>query len=94
VKIYNLTDGIIDYKGRLIPPNGGWVEISDLVFIPDRDKKLDGKYLAFGELPSWWHPPNLIPINKDEEKLELKVEDNVTTDDGVKIDSKKVKRGS
>lgn len=86
MKVYNLTDGIVDYRGRHIPPHGGWVDISDLTFIPDRDKKLEGKYLSFGSLPSWWHPPNLIPVEPKKEIVTLNLKDKIEVKD--KIDGK------
>ena len=92
MKVYNLTEMTLDYRGYKIPPNGGWVEIPDLTFIPDRDKRLEKeKYLSFGSLPSWWHPPNLIPVEKKSSK-ELtetpKVEDSIE----IKPTSKKFKK--
>jgi hypothetical protein len=86
VKVYNLTDRTIDYRGRLIPANGGWVEMPELTYIPDRDLRLaEARYLAFGSLPDWWHPPNLIPV----ERITLKVSDDVKVEDAVEVKSKK-----
>lgn len=56
MKVYNLTNMPIDFKGKTIPPNGGFVEYPMLGgFIPDRDRELEkNKVLSFGELPVWW----------------------------------------
>jgi hypothetical protein len=53
--IYNLTEQVLEYRGRLIPPHGGFIDLP-LTFIPDRDRKLEeAKKMAFGRLPKWWH---------------------------------------
>ena len=55
MRVYNLSQGEITYKGKKIPPNGGSAEFQDLTFIPNRDLALqDAKILAFGSLPKWW----------------------------------------
>ena len=53
--VYNLTGGVITYKGRKIPANGGFVNIPTLSFIPTRDLELEtARVLSFGKLPKWW----------------------------------------
>ena len=55
MRVYNVTQGEITYRGKKIPPNGGSVEFQDITFIPNRDLALqDAKMLAFGSLPKWW----------------------------------------
>jgi hypothetical protein len=55
VRVFNLGQSELIYKGRPIPPNGGSVDIPDLTFVPDRDRA--NKHLAFGSLPRGWKPP-------------------------------------
>lgn len=58
MRVYNLTpDTEIDYRGHRIPPNGGFADLRDLTFLPDRDKQLEkDRVLAFGALPPWFQP--------------------------------------
>lgn len=61
MRVYNLTDRPIEYRGRTIQPSGGFVEFHDLTFIPDRDLKLQtDKVLAFGVLPTWFETKQRI----------------------------------
>lgn len=54
MRVFNLTKKDLHFMGRVIPANGGSVEL-DMEYIPDRDLKLqENKVLAFGELPAWW----------------------------------------
>jgi hypothetical protein len=55
MKVFNLTEKMIDYRGKTLPP-GGSQEFPELdVFVPTRDRELERQHvLAFGELPSWW----------------------------------------
>lgn len=57
MRVYNLTDQVLSYRGKDLPPNGGSKDFQELdVFIPDRDRELEErKVIAFGALPSWWH---------------------------------------
>lgn len=60
MRVFNLTDQRVDYKGRTLPPYGS--EEFDLSFIPDRDRGLEkAKILAFGALPKNWHRPKPPP---------------------------------
>ena len=60
MRVFNLTDQRVDYRGKVIPPYGS--EEYDLGFIPDRDKTLEKKgMLAFGALPKWWRKPEPKP---------------------------------
>jgi hypothetical protein len=55
MRIFNLTPATeIEFRGRMIPPNGGFVDIP-LSFVPNSDRILerDG-LLAFDELPAWF----------------------------------------
>jgi hypothetical protein len=53
--VYNLSDRAIEYKGKLIPANGGSRDYPSLTFVPDRDRS--NKFLSFGSLPKGWKPP-------------------------------------
>jgi hypothetical protein len=56
MKVFNLTDQRVDYRGKLIQPYGS--EEYDLTFIPDRDRALEKNgILSFGALPKWWRKP-------------------------------------
>lgn len=96
MRVYNLTDQRIDYKGRLIAPYGS--EEYDITFIPDRDRNLEkAKILAFGFLPKGWKkpqpPPEPVakvpvavqqvakPVEKVVEKSTIAVSDEVKTED-------------
>jgi hypothetical protein len=55
MRVYNLSDKEVTYRGRPIPANGGHLDYPGLSFIPDRDRKLETKrVLAFGSLPAWF----------------------------------------
>jgi hypothetical protein len=61
MRVYNLTDKPLDYRGRTIPPSGGFVDFLDLAFIPDRDLKLQSdRVLSFGRLPTWFETQQRI----------------------------------
>jgi hypothetical protein len=63
VRVYNLTKGHINYKGREIPPNGGFLDYPTLTFVPDRDRNLEVmRILAFGSLPAWWAPSQATTV--------------------------------
>ena len=107
MRVYNLSQKEVVYKGKRIPPNGGSVEVQGMSFIPDRDLALqEARVLAFGKLPKWWEmdkalmtvsAPAPAPAPKKkvepaaEKKIVLTVEDHVKTDDMVFSDSKKKK---
>jgi hypothetical protein len=57
MKVFNLTDSVLDFHKKLIPSNGGVIEVPELdKFIPKADQRLaDKKVLAFGRLPDWWN---------------------------------------
>ena len=55
MRVFNLMTSPLNYRGREIPGNGGFLEYPDITFIPTRDKRLAAlKVLAFGALPAWW----------------------------------------
>jgi hypothetical protein len=65
MRVFNLTDTTKIYKGKPIPPNGGFVDFPGLDFIPTRDRALEEKrILSFGALPAWF-------IAEQEEKRAL-----------------------
>lgn len=54
MRVFNLTTEPHFFKGKVIPANGGYLDIQ-MSFIPDRDRELEtAKILAFGSLPAWW----------------------------------------
>lgn len=56
MRVFNLTQYEVDYKGRKIPANGGSLDYPTLTFVPSRDLELEAaKVLAFGALPAWWN---------------------------------------
>ena len=77
MRIFNLTDGTVDYKGKSIRAYGS-VDI-DVQMIPDRDAALEkAGILAFGTLPVGWRRPEPELVEKKattdvvvEEKLSL-----------------------
>ncbi len=95
MKVFNLTDQRVDYKGRTIAPYGS--ETYDLTFIPDRDRALEkAKILAFGALPKGWRKPAPLievvkvpvavqqvekPAEKAVEKLVIAVADEVKVEE-------------
>lgn len=66
MRVYNLTRSVIDYRGKILQPNGGSEEYPELNgFIPNRDLKLqEEKVLAFGVLPMWWQKES-EPVPKE-----------------------------
>jgi hypothetical protein len=56
VRVYNLTDQPLEYRGRTLPPLGGSFDFQELdSFVPDRDKELaKNKVVSFDTLPQWW----------------------------------------
>lgn len=56
MKVFNLTDRDIDYRGRLLGPYQS--ADYDIGFLPDRDLALQkAGVLAFGSLPKGWVKP-------------------------------------
>lgn len=57
MKVFNLTDKYIDYRGMVIRPYSNQ-NYPGLEFIPDRDRQLQTVgVLAFGSLPKGWSRP-------------------------------------
>lgn len=55
MRVFNLTEKPLDYRGRTIPRDGGFIDFPDMTFIPDRDLRLQTeRILAFGKLPAWF----------------------------------------
>lgn len=55
MRVFNLTEKPLDYRGRTLPPSGGFLDFPDMAFIPDRDMRLQTeKVVAFGRLPTWF----------------------------------------
>lgn len=98
MKVFNLTDKPIEYRGRSIPANGGSLEYADLSFIPNRDMRLvEKRVLSFGDLPNWWlslraemarkPAPKPAPTKaKPAEKAYVSVADKVAVQDEVKTE--------
>lgn len=66
MRVFNLTDSPITYKGRPIPEFGS-LEYPELTFVPDRDKA--NKSMSFGTLPKGW----VRPLPAAEPVVEVKV---------------------
>lgn len=100
MKVFNLTDKPIEYRGRSIPANGGSIEYADLSFIPNRDMRLvEKRVLSFGDLPNWWlsqraeqakkpapKPAAQAQPVKKPEKAYVSVADKVAVQDEVKVE--------
>jgi hypothetical protein len=60
MKVFNLTDKELDYRGKHLGPYKS-MEFPEITFIPDRDKALaQGGVLAFGQLPKGWAKPEPV----------------------------------
>jgi hypothetical protein len=101
MRVYNLTEKPLDYRGKMLPPNGGSLEFPELdVFIPTRDRALEEKrFVAFGSLPVWWaKTQEAPPVSKPEPQVALKViesrEEETRVYDKRVVGSKKSLRGS
>lgn len=61
MRVFNLTEKPLDYRGRTIPPDGGYLDFPDMDFIPDRDLRLQQeRILSFGRLPHWFETQRRI----------------------------------
>ena len=99
MKVFNLTDKPIEYRGRSIPANGGSLEYADLSFIPNRDMRLvEKRVLSFGDLPNWWLSMRAekqkisAPPPKPVQKASVSVVEKVTVRDEVKFEPKTEKQ--
>lgn len=90
MKVYNLTNGLLDYRGKLIPPRGGSLEYPELdVFIADRDRKLaQAGVISFGQLPKSWLAVETKKVEEKPVPLALK-ELAPQPEDEVKVETKK-----
>lgn len=94
MRVFNLTDQRVDYRGKLIPPYGS--EEYDLSFIPDRDKMLEKRgMLAFGALPKFWkkpEPPKPAPAKpvKVEVKAQVEVKKELPEEEVKAVEAPKV----
>lgn len=54
--VYNLTNKALSFRGRTIPPSGGYLDYPELnQFIPNKDKDLaTKKVISFEALPKWF----------------------------------------
>lgn len=90
MRVYNLTKKPLDYRGKMLPPEGGSLEYPELdVFVPNRDRELETKrMISFGSLPLWWvreHEPAPAP----QIPVALKV---LTTDDLAPVEERRAKK--
>lgn len=99
MRVFNLTDKPIEYRGRAIPANGGSLEYADLSFIPNRDMRLvEKRVLSFGDLPNWWVSQRAekqrvaAPPPKPVQKVSVSMSDKVTVRDEVKVEPKPEKQ--
>lgn len=80
MRVFNLTDQTVDYRGRHIQAYGS-VEITDISFIPNRDRFLaDRGMLAFGNLPVGWKKPEpkmVVPPPAPVETVKVKLSETV-----------------
>src|SRR4051812_48211462 len=58
MRVFNLADKQLVYKGKTIPPNGGSAEFPDVAFLHERDTS--NHCLAFGSLPKGWKPKGMV----------------------------------
>lgn len=78
MRVFNLTQQILVYRGRDIGPNGGFADFTELPFVPERDLQLavDG-VISFETLPVGWTPfvpePDPEPEKKEETDEKSKV---------------------
>lgn len=90
MKVFNLTDKDIDYRGHLLKAYGSR-EYPDLSFIPNRDMTLqDAKVLSFGSLPVGWAPPAPKPEPETPRVIAVKEADLVPQKEDVKVEVKEV----
>jgi len=63
MRVYNLTSDPLAFRSKVIPANGGSVEVLELdLFIPAREKALSqAGVISFGSLPSTWRPKVVPP---------------------------------
>jgi hypothetical protein len=78
MRVYNLTDKVLDFRGKKISPKGGSMEYGDLTYIPTRDRALEvAGIISIGSLPEGWKKePEVLPeeSQKVEAREEVKVE--------------------
>jgi hypothetical protein len=85
MKVFNLTDKPIEYRGRSIPSSGGSLEYADLSFIPNRDMRLvEKRVLSFGDLPSWWLSLRAEQSKKPAPKKIVNIVEKIVVKDEVK----------
>lgn len=61
MKVYNLTNKHLDYRGKTMGPYG-MSDHPDLKFVPNRDLAMaEAGMLAFGSLPKGWSRPAPVP---------------------------------
>lgn len=91
MRVYNLTDKHIDYRGKTMTPYGS-SDHPDLKHVPGRDLAMaEAGMLAFGSLPKGWSKPEpvVIPEPVVEKKEEVKkAADVVKLDETVKVEMK------
>lgn len=66
MRVYNLTDKPLDFRGRVLPANGGSTTFPELDgFVPDRERQLEkAGVIAIGSLPVMWRPRSAPPVTK------------------------------
>jgi hypothetical protein len=96
VKVFNLTESPLDFRGRTIPADGGYLEYPELdVFIPNRDRELaSAGVISFDYIPASWHAKKAIRIlsiarehgAKTVMTKKLSFSDKVQVKDAVKVE--------
>lgn len=86
MRVHNLTKKDLEYRGKVIKANGGFIEINIPMPLPARDKKLeDNKVLAFGLLPSWWIRANKVSVTVTKGEVELTKEVTTNVEEAIPL---------
>jgi hypothetical protein len=90
MKVYNLTGEPLAFRTKVLPPNGGSIDIPELdLFIPNREKDLArAGTISFGSLPVGWTPKVIIPPPPPAKKATIKAAEKVVVQEKVYVDAK------
>lgn len=93
MKVFNLSEKDLDYRGKKIAANGGSQMYADLKFIPNRDLQLEKNgVIAFGTLPAGWQPKVRKsvapppPVPAAPQVIKLEVSDQVPVTDAAQVE--------
>jgi hypothetical protein len=64
MKVYNVTDAALSFRGKEIPPGQG-LDFPELDrFLPDRERAMVAKrVIAIGQLPAWYTVKRAVPTS-------------------------------